>query len=85
MHYSRKELALYRISRAKEALNEAKLLGASHYWNTAANRLYYSCFYSASAYLIMNNFKHTTHNGVEIGFNKELIQKGLIKREYGQV
>ena len=51
MSYSRKELANYRISRAFESIEEADLLAKNEHWNTTANRLYYACFYAASAFL----------------------------------
>lgn len=85
MNYSKKELADYRILRAKEALQEAKLLGASQHWNTAGTRLYYACFYIASAYMVKNDITASTHNGVKIAFNSDLIHTGKIKREYGQL
>jgi len=46
MSYSKEELANYRIERAQEAIEEARLLAAENYWNTAVSRLYYACFYT---------------------------------------
>ena len=36
----------YRLERAYEALNDAKLLAANNRWNTSINRLYYALFYA---------------------------------------
>ncbi len=85
MSYSKDELARYRIARSKEALEEAKILSQSNHWNTVANRLYYSCFYIASAYLVINNVEASTHNGIKIGFNKELIRHGKLDKRYGEL
>lgn len=85
MSYSKEELAQYRIARSKESLEEAKILSHSNHWNTVANRLYYSCFYMASAYLVANNMEASTHNGVKTGFNKELIRGGKLDRQYGEL
>jgi uncharacterized protein (UPF0332 family) len=41
----------YRINSAKETLEAARLLAENKHWNSAINRLYYSCFYSISALL----------------------------------
>jgi len=83
MSYSKEELAQYRLERAKESLEEAKLLGSSNHWNTTSNRLYYACFYIASSYLVMNNHQASTHVGVKNVFNKALIKSGLIESAYG--
>ena len=85
MSYSKEELASYRIERSKESLEEAKILSKTKHWNTVANRLYYSCFYIASGYLVLNNFEASTHNGIKTGFNKELIRNGKLERKYGQL
>ncbi|MDX1940295.1 MAG: HEPN domain-containing protein [Saprospiraceae bacterium] len=57
MSYSKEELAAYRLQRAHEALEEANVMVSIQHWNTAANRLYYACFYAASAYLIYNGLE----------------------------
>ena len=41
----------YRINSAKETLEAARLLAENKHWNSAINRLYYSCFYIISALL----------------------------------
>ncbi|MCB0642720.1 MAG: HEPN domain-containing protein, partial [Phaeodactylibacter sp.] len=71
------------VDRAKEALEEAHLLADKDHWNTTANRLYYSCFYMASAYLVLNGKEAFTHNGIKAAFNKELISTDLLSRSYG--
>lgn len=85
MSYSKDDLANYRIARSKESLEEAKILGETNHWNTVANRLYYSCFYIASAYLVKNDIEASTHNGIKSKFNDELIRKGEIEKKYGQL
>lgn len=83
MSYSKEDLSKYRMERAKESLEEAKLLGNKSHWNTTANRLYYACFYCASSYLVINNYQASTHSGIKNAFNKELIKSGLIEPKYG--
>ncbi|NBC08368.1 MAG: HEPN domain-containing protein [Bacteroidetes bacterium] len=83
MSYSKEDLSKYRMERAKESLEEAKLLGDENHWNTAANRLYYACFYSASSYLVINNYQASTHSGIKNAFNKKLIKPSLIAPRYG--
>lgn len=85
MSYSKEELAKYRIARSKASLEEAKILSQRNYWNTVANRLYYSCFYIASAYLVIREMEASTHNGIKIGFNKWLIRQGELDKRYGEL
>lgn len=83
MSYSKEELATYRMGRAKEAIQEAKFLSQKGHWNTTANRLYYACFYAASSYLVINNFKASTHAGIKTAFNKQLIKTSYLPSSYG--
>jgi len=46
-----KDLIQYRIARAKEAIEEARVLAGAGHWNGSVNRLYYACFYAVSALL----------------------------------
>ncbi|WP_421947209.1 HEPN domain-containing protein [Phaeodactylibacter xiamenensis] len=85
MSYSKEALAQYRIDRAMESIDEARILAEKNHWNTTVSRLYYACFYVASAYLITNNIKAGTHNGVKTAFNKELIKTAIIPKEYGLI
>ncbi len=84
MSYSKEQLATYRMERSKESLEEAKILAATNHWNTVANRTYYACFYIAPAYLILNNYEASTHNGIKTGFNKALISSGKLDKSFGQ-
>lgn len=83
MSYSKEELIIYRIQRAREALDDAKYLASEDRFNAAANRLYYACFYIISAYLVLKNLKSTTHAGLKSTFNRELVKTGKIKQSEG--
>ena len=50
-------LIRYRLDRAYESIEEAKLLLQNGHYHTAVNRLYYACFYAVSGrfvYLPLN-------------------------------
>ncbi len=83
MSYSKADLVSYRVERAKESLNEGKILTAKASWNGAANRFYYACFHIISAYIAEKGIKATTHSGLKATFNKELIKSGKIRKEKG--
>ena len=80
----RNALVTIRLRRAKETISEAKGIIQLGYWRIAANRLYYACFYAASALLIKNNFTAHTHAGVINQFGLHFVTKGLISKEQGK-
>ena len=52
-------------------------------WSVIANRLYYALYYAASALLIHNRHKVSTHKGVIALFNLYYIKDGLLPKEDG--
>lgn len=85
MSYTKKEISAYRVLRSKESLEEAKILSQTNHWNTVANRLYYGCFYIVSAYLVLKGVEASSHNGIKVGFNRDLIKTGKLEKKYGQL
>ena len=82
-------LVEYRLKKAKETFAEIPILAENKLWRNAANRLYYACFYAASALLIRDGHQTHSHNGVKsvlsLQYIKEnKIDKSLIKL-YGQL
>jgi hypothetical protein len=47
-----KALVAHRLERARETLDEARLLLSAGHGNATVNRLYYACFYAVSALLL---------------------------------
>ncbi|MDR0370622.1 MAG: HEPN domain-containing protein [Prevotellaceae bacterium] len=81
----RNTLVLLRLQRAKETLEEAKGNIKMKYWRTAANRLYYACYYAVNALLIKNGHSAHTHSGVISLFGLHFVSKGLISMEQGKL
>ncbi len=77
-------LVRYRLKRAQEALEDARLLADAGRWNTCVNRLYYACFYAVSALLLGRGLSSTKHTGIRSLFNKHLVKTGEISAELGQ-
>jgi len=75
----------YRLQRASDTLNDARLLAENERWNSSINRLYYSCFYAVSALLYFHSIEAKTHKGVRIKFMSEFIKTGLFDKEYGKL
>ena len=80
----RVEIVKYRIARAHETLREVDILIDNKLWNTAINRLYYSCYYAVSALLINAEIKAQTHAGVRQMFGLHFVNTGLIDRDLGR-
>ncbi|NUO02143.1 MAG: HEPN domain-containing protein [Saprospiraceae bacterium] len=83
MSFSKQELVKYRIARAKEVFEDAEILVERKRWNSAANRMYYACFYIVSAYLAQKGQEAATHSGLKSAFNQELIKSGKIDPSEG--
>ena len=81
---SKKELIGYRLDRAHETIQEAKLLAKEGYYNAAANRLYYACFYAALALFVANGISTATHTGVKSMLGLHFVSKGLLEKEHGK-
>lgn len=82
---SRDALINYRISRADDAMAEAKLLADQGFYNTAINRLYYACYYMSIALLLKKNIQAQTHSGVKTMISLHFVTKGIIPRDIGKV
>lgn len=80
----RKQLVTYRISKAKDTLQEIDLHVQNKLWNTAINRLYYACYYAVIALLINNQINAQTHAGVRQMFGLHFIKSGLISKRLGK-
>jgi uncharacterized protein (UPF0332 family) len=73
-----------KMQKARQTLVEAKDIAALQHWHAAVNRLYYACYYAASALLIKSGFSVQTHSGVIGQIGKHFIHKGLIGQEWGK-
>ena len=80
-----KDLINYRLERAKETLEDAKLLSEKQRWNSAINRLYYAAYYAVIALLLKENITSTTHNGAKTKFSEHFIKTGLYPTEFGRI
>jgi uncharacterized protein (UPF0332 family) len=75
----------YRLKRATDTLNDAKLLAENERWNSSMNRLYYASFYAVSALLYFYSIEAKTHKGVRIKFMSEFIKTGLFHKDFGKL
>lgn len=80
---NRASIVKYRLERAHETLKEADYNADGGYYNAAVNRLYYACFYAASALLLSREIDANTHNGVKTMISMHFVRTGRLSLEHG--
>lgn len=75
----------YRLQRAAETLEEARIMQNVKHWNTCANRLYYAAFYAVSALLVKNSHTASKHSGVKALFNRHYVKPNAVSKENGRL
>jgi uncharacterized protein (UPF0332 family) len=83
-HWNR-DLVLYRITRAHETLDEARILAKAGRWNACVNRMYYACFYAVSALLVRDGLSSSKHAGVRSLFSRQYVKTGKIPKDFARI
>ncbi len=79
------KIIAYRLEQAGESLGEAEILLGESMWRGAINRLYYACFYAASAVLLSRSLSSKKHSGIRSLFGKHLVRTGAFPEELALV
>jgi len=74
-----------RLEKAKETYAEIDNHVQFAYWRTAANRLYYACYYAVTALLIQNGIKAHTHSGVINQFGLHFVTTEIFTQKEGRL
>ena len=61
----RKEIVKFRLKKANDTFAEVPVQMQNKFYRTAANRLYYACYYALTALLINDCYEAHTHSGVK--------------------
>ena len=80
MEGSLKELAGYRMDRAKEMLVAARENLEIGQYKTSLNRSYYAIFNAMREMNILKGFDSSKHSGVIAFFNKEYLKENILDR-----
>ena len=80
----RNDIVNYRIENAVDTLKEVLDHCENGYFNTAVNRLYYACYYAATALLVAYCIETKSHDGVRQMLGKEFVLTGKIPVELGR-
>lgn len=77
---SKKEKAiLLKMKMAEAFMNEVSTLIHNKFYNTAINRLYYSCYHATRALLLTKDFAPKTHKGLVTMLHQEFVLKDLFE------
>lgn len=79
-----KDLAQYKIERAKEELDTAELLFINSRLKAANNRAYYSIYYAITAVLCLEPIAFKKHKDTLAYFNKNYVHTGKFPGEIGR-
>ena len=80
---STRQLVEYRLTRARETLDEARLLLEAGRGNAAVNRLYYASFYAVTALLLAHGHAASKHSHVRSLFGRHFVKTGLVSKTLG--
>ena len=83
MNSEKENYIRYRLARAWDTLDDARILAAKGKWNSTINRLYYAAYYAVMALLLKNDLKPTTHNGAKSNFTEHFIKNQVIDKKFG--
>jgi len=73
----------YLIRSAAESLESAKDERTAGRYRFAMNRVYYACFYAASAVLLSEGRHFVKHAGVRSAMHKDLVNPGRLEPAWG--
>lgn len=80
-----KAVVSLRMDNARQTLEDAKFIAKNKLWKAAANRLYYACYYAASALMVRFGFEAKTHAGIIRLLGLHFMSKNMISNELGDV
>jgi len=81
----KRELIDYRRNRAKETIEDAKILVDKGRLFSAVNRIYYAMFYEVTALLLTENLSSSKHSGIRALFNEKFVKTGKVEIEMGRL
>jgi len=80
----REAVVKFRLEKARNTFAELPVLIKNKLYRTAANRLYYACFYAANALLINDGYEAHTHSGVKSLLGLHYISENKIEKSLGK-
>lgn len=85
MEGSMKELSRYRFQKAKETLEDAKILLEQKSFASSVNRSYYAVFHALRAVTALDGFDSGKHSGVIAYINREYVKTGIFPKQLSKM
>jgi len=82
---NRKDVVKFRLEKARDTFAEIPVQMENKFYRTAANRLYYACYYAATALLINDGYETHTHSGVKTLLGLHYISENKIEKSLGKM
>lgn len=79
------EIVRYRIENAHRTMDEVASHIKNGFYNTAVNRMYYACYYAASALLVSEQIVTKSHDGVKQMFNLHFVKTEKVPANLGKL
>ena len=79
------ELSDYRMEKAKELADEAKLLFDNKRYDGCINRLYYAIFSAIRSLLALAGLDSRKHSGVISYFDRMFVKNGIFDKEFSRI
>lgn len=80
----RRDIVRYRMENAQKMLSEVESHRENGFYNTAVNRMYYACYYAATAMLISMGIEVKSHDGVRLNLGKYVVMEGRLSPDLGR-
>jgi len=80
----RRDIVRYRMENARNMLVEVESHRENGFYNTAVNRMYYACYYAATAMLIALGIEVKSHDGVRLNLGRHVVMAGRLSPELGR-
>jgi uncharacterized protein (UPF0332 family) len=75
----------YRVSRAKETIDDARIAIENDRLHAAENRIYYAIFYIVSALALKDDYTTSRHGQLLGWFNKNFVKTGILSSDIGKI
>jgi uncharacterized protein (UPF0332 family) len=70
-----------KMRKARALMSEVEIQIQNHFYQTAINRLYYSCFHATKALLLSKDFVPKTHSGIITMLHQHFVLQGLFDKD----
>lgn len=78
------KLAKHRLEKARNTLSDARKFIGGATLESTVNRIYYAMFHAVNALLIAKGLSSSKHSGVRALFNREIVNTGLLEKQWGR-